>query len=256
MEEAKRLSVHVAVCHDEVFLKEFLETLRSQTFTDYQLTVVGGQDMGELAQDPNIVWLRNFNWQGYARAHNQAIALALSRYPQDVWHQRFLAIIHPDVLLSTQTFARMAEAFARDPELMVATPNVRCARITMADDLETRQVETTDQIEEIGVNLSRWRRRVRRGAGETDQGQWDAPADVFAASECCAFFRVSALAKLERDRKCLNETLPEGQAMLDLSRRCHALGMKIQTVPSAVIWHHRHQRSTETLGNILRRWFV
>lgn len=256
MEEAKRLSVHVAVHHDEVFLAELLETLPPQTFADYQLTIVGGQSMADLAYDPNVVWLRNFNWQGYARAHNQAIALARSRYPEEALSQRFFAIMHPDVLLHAQTFARMAEAFARDPDLMVATPKVLAARITMGEDLETRQIDTTNQIEEVGVNLTRWRSRLRRGAGETDQGQWDVPADVHAASECGAFFRASAFAALERHKKYLNESIPEGQVMMDLSRRCRALGMKIQTVPSAVIWHHRHNGSSETIGTVLRRWFV
>lgn len=245
MEEAKRLSIHVAVRNDQTFLTELLDTLRAQTLSDFQMTVVGGEAMSDLAQDANIIWLRNFNWHGFARTHNQAIALTLSRYPQEIWDNRFIAIMHPDLLLEPRALERMAEAFARDPELMIATPKVLRAKISIGDDMESREIETTDQIEEVGGMLTRLRRRKGRGAGETDTGQWNAPADVAAASECCAFFRVSALSKLGKDGKYLNERLPEGRTILDLSRRSRGLGMKMQVIPSSIVWHHRHQAPRE-----------
>jgi GT2 family glycosyltransferase len=188
---------------------------------------------------PNAVVLRNVRTQGFARAHNQAIALSLSRWAESDWPERLIALMHPDVIVSADGLEQLAAAFRRDSDLMIAGPKILCARAEISQDGESRDINYSSDVESAGVEMHKTRRVFPR--------LLDQPSDVFGFSSVCVVFRASVLAKLKLAGEWLDEDLEESAALTDLMWRAKWLGLKTQLIPTAVLWHHPHV-GTETDG--------
>ena len=256
---AGRWSIHVVAWNEVAALSDFLSSVDQQEGWSGQVIVMdNASTMGVSAwlagHWPDVIALRNFRDMGWARAHNQAMALALSRWPKDVWADRFVAFTHPDVLWEPHALKRLEEAFAQDKNLMMTGPKVLRARASFAEDGEQREVEFTDVLESVGWVRKHWKQRPL-GQGETDKGQHDGVTSL--PSPVCCVVRASALPALQANGKWFEEKMDERQNAEAFFRRGKRLGYVMRTVPDAVIWHHAHGAEALDKSGLLdyKRWY-
>jgi len=244
MNPASRWSIHIASRDHAAMLFEALRSIDGQTVTDKQVICIDQAVASEsgrrlLEERPDVIVLRNFRDKGYVRAHNQAVAFALSRWPKEALDDRFVLFLHPDVVLEPSAVEKMQQAFETDESLMIAGPKILKANLTL-DERENREVELTDTIETVGWRLDRQGRIKERGAGEQDRGQYDQGEEDLAPAFACFAMRASALLRAETKGSWLDEDLPERLAIVDLIWRCRWLGMRCKSIPQAVAWHQGH----------------
>lgn len=247
MLEAKKTIINVVTWNGLAYLPNFFASLDEQTDKDFTVTVVdNASDDGTLKwlerERPDTALLRNFKNQGFARAHNQAITLALSRWPEEVWHDRYILVANQDLELAPDCLAQLTGALDADPELAGVQPKL--LSVSVKSDIDGRRdTERGTIIDSAGIVMTKARRAFERGAGETDRGQYDVACDIFALTGALALFRASSLVQAKLSGEFYDEDFGSYKEDLDLGWRMRRLGMRVRIVPTAVAWHHRSAAS-------------
>lgn len=258
MESAKTLVINIVSWNSERYLPKLFASLDQQTTRDFTVTVVDNVSTdGTLAwltdSRPDAALLRNFRNQGFARAHNQAIALALGRWEHADLSRRYVMVANPDMEFAPDAVARLIAFMDAHPEAAVCGPKLLRARIVAEGDDGRPETERTNVIDAMGIVLTKAHRPVDRGAGEEDKGQYDTSPAVFGLSGACAVFRASALQKATLAGEVFDEDFFAYQEDADLMWRMRLLGMQAVVVPDAVVWHHRRAPSLPR-GGWLTAW--
>lgn len=239
MNEAQLFSVHVVSTTPLRYRPDFLGSLAEQREKRFQVVHVDGVEQeGDVGRGSSIdvIHVRNFREANYAKGHNQAIALALQRWPQDVWSERFLVLARPETVFHPACLEVFVKAFQEDPALMLAGPKMLLAEALPTTDHELLEVQMTRAIYEVGY-LCRKDRHLRfLLAGEEDASP-QASQEVFGSSEPCLVIRASALHVLrEGIDHWLDESLPRGQELIDVCWRAHQYGLMVKVLPEACVW--------------------
>ncbi len=257
MQEAKRLVINIVTWNSLAYMPNLFASLATQDTDAFTVTVVDNAStdgairwLAERA--PEVTVLRNFRNQGFSRAHNQAIALALSRWPEETWTRRYILVCNPDIEFDPSCVRRLMDAMESDTALAACGPKLLRTRVRSQEEgqLET---ERTNLLDATGLVVTRSRRVVDRGAGEEDRGQYDRLTDVFGFSGACALFRASALVAAKIGGEFFDEDFFLYQEDVDLAWRMRRLGMRVRFVPDARAWHHRRAPSLPS-GGILTAW--
>lgn len=254
MEEAKKIVVDIVAWNSLAYLQNLFATLQEQDTTDFTVSVVDnasddGTSRWMMAHQPAVTMLRNFRNQGFARAHNQAISLALTRWPEESWSQRYILVVNPDIEFSPSCLRVLAEAMDAHPDVAVCGPKLLRAFVKSQDE-GRMETEHTSVIDSTGLIIKKSRRSFDRGAGEADRGQYDDKVDVFGISGACVMFRASALAEAKLGGEFFDEDFFAYKEDVDLAWRMRKLGMKAMFVPQAIAWHHRTAPSIQKGGAI------
>lgn len=243
MNEAQVFSLHVVTTTPLAYRPDFSASLAEQHCRGFQVVVVdatlGGQAKeGIQATTIEFVHLRNFRKVSYARGHNQAIAFALQRWPQEVWDDRYIVLARTETAFDPGCLEKLLQAFQADPALMLAGPKMLIAEaVPPGDGEDWVEMRMTPTLYELGYNITKYRTLRYREAGTEDAGQSRLPEEVFGCSEPCVVIRASALASLrEGPDRWFDEGLPRGQELVDLFWRAHGQGLLCQVVPDARIW--------------------
>lgn len=260
MNAAKRLSVHL-IGWDEADFREMWPSLARQTWKDWHGVVVeeGGQMVVEHcadAQDAPVV-LRNASHLGPAKAQNQAIAFALSRWEPETFHERFILVLHAGVWLEDQTLEMLLRAFSTDPSLMIACPKtMRAVRVWSEQDEEWKR-EPTNIVEQAGWILTRGRRWAACGNGGPDTGEWDANRDIFSVGDGCVMIRASVFSLLDIGTgEWLDPDVRDGQVWRDFCWQSQRMGCRIQCIGSARIWRlATYPEKDRSLVRRVRNWY-
>ncbi len=272
MDHAKTVSVHLVLSHAAHAAAEVFQALRKQTSQDLQIIVVHHATQEWEApwlahEGPDFFALRNFRDQGFARAHNQAIALALSRWPKEILAERFVFILSPRTVLAPEALERLVDACRRDPEIALAGPTI--LRATLLPTEEDRcEIERTTTMESTGTSIKKSRAFFDRGAGE-EQGAGPEIEEVFAPPAQGFLIRADALARASVEGEWLDPDLPSAQALFDFLWRCRVLGMRSVHVRDAIAWHQTSvpallygtcflQMKNDTVGDMIRNapWII
>ena len=197
MQEAKKIVINLVTRNGLAFLPNFFASLDEQSLKDFTVTVVdNASDDGTIKwltdNRPDVAMLRNFRNQGFARAHNQAITLALSRWPEETWHERFILIANQDMEFAPACLEELLRVMEAYPEFAACGPKLLRAH-AVADYDGRRETERTNTIDAAGLVATKSRRFYDRGAGEDDKGQYDGSTEVFGLSGTCILYRASAL---------------------------------------------------------------
>jgi len=243
MLEAKKIVIDLVTWNGLAYLPNFFSSLDEQTLKDFTITVVdNASDDGTIKwlteNRPDAAVLRNFRNQGFSRAHNQAVTLALSRWPEEAWPERYIVVANQDMEFAPGCLEQLLRAMEADSSLAACGPKV--LRAYVAGDYDgRRETERTDIIDTTGLAVTRARRFFDRGAGEQDRGLYDSATEVFGLSGTCIMFRASALAQAKLNGEFFDEDFYMYKEDADLAWRMRRLGMKVRFVPGAVVWHHR-----------------
>lgn len=249
MLEAQALSIHVASAQSLFDRPDFLASLGAQTDPAYQVICV---DLGsgdtrhgselEIAR-PDVVRLRTFRNVGTVRGQNQAIALALSRWPRTDWNDRLIILARPEVAFDQVFCETVRRAFALDPTLMVTGPKVFRAEHAAHANGDWIELTYTDQLHAAGIGITRGRSLVFFGEGSQDAGQFDEGASVVAFSDVCLVLRASCVESLAlATNTWFDPHLPSFFAVLDLCWRAVRLGMRPRLLPEARVWFAPEER--------------
>ncbi len=249
MLEAQALSIHVASAHSLYDRPDFLASLEAQTNRSYQVVYVdlGAGKMGSDTEFEStrreVVRLRTFRNIGVVRAHNQAVALALSRWPRESWSERLIVLSRPEVAFDRRACEVFLDAFGANPELMVAGPKVFWADAAAQTEGDWVELACTDQLHSAGIGLTRDRTLKFFGQGSQDTGQFDAGEPVLFFSDACLVVRASAFEQLAlTEQTWLDPHLPSLFAVLDLCWRAARQGFCPQLLSEARVWFAPQER--------------
>jgi GT2 family glycosyltransferase len=248
MEEAKQLVIDLVTWNSYQYLPGLCASFEDQDWKDFSVTIVDNASNDGTVRwvgdtFPGILVLRNFRNQGFARAHNQAITLALSRWQENEWPHRYILVASPGLEFAPDCLRLLVEAMERDPELDTCGPKLLRAIARSGTLDQAWETERTNIIDSTGLVMKKTRRPVERGSGEEDKGQYDEKIEVFGFSGNCALYRASSLASAKLGAEFFDEGFEEDLSDVDLAWRMRRLGMSACLVPAAKAWNHRNYAS-------------
>lgn len=261
MQEASDISIHMI--HEERLGngEEILASLRAQSLQSFQTILLSptvNEHAREAAMDGKTLWLRTYRHHGFARMHNQAITLALSRWADKDLTQRFIVLCHMDMVWDAEALSRLHAAFLQDPTLMIAGPTILRARRIPRDDEGGSDVEKTMEVESQGLEIHRnrcWTLRRQRALFEPDGSMGTEP--VFGVPEPCLMMRASAVQALLVDGELLDPDVHRGQEIWDVMWRARWMDSGAAVVSSALVWHYAHESSrNESRWQRILHWYA
>ena len=253
MEELRTLAIHLVTWNHRAYLPELFGSLDEQTWKQTSVTVVDNASNDGTADwmrdfRPGVVVLRNFRNQGFARAHNQAIAMSLSRWPEETWSSRYIMVASPNLVLASDCLEQLVKRMDQNPSLAACCPKILRAVFRAGTEDDAPEIERTQETASVGLIMKKSRHPIDRGVGEQDTGQYDEEREVFGCSGTCMLIRASALAEAKIDGEWFDEDFFSYGVDADFFWRLQRMGKQIRVVPSAVAWHHHalHQRTGAT----------
>lgn len=254
---AERISVNIVGWNSINYLPALFESLDEQTVGFRTILVDNASNDGTSAwlarERPNVTVLRNMRNQGFARAHNQGIALALSRWNQSDLPNCYIIVCNPDIEMDGGCLAHILDFMDNNPTYDACMPKLRRAYLRMTDT-EHIKTERSEILDATGLSLTKSRRAFDRGAEEPDENQYDEDKKIFGVGGALCCFRASCLNDLSLDGQIYDEDFFAYQEDIDLALRMKRLGQKSAYVPKALVWHHRAAPSTS--GSSWVRAFV
>ncbi len=213
------LSVIIVNWNGRHFLEECMESLRRQTFTDYEVIFV---DNG--STDGSVLWMeshygeftkiiRNETNLGFAEGNNQAIRVARGKYA---------VLINNDTVLDDSFLEELLKPAEADPAVGMCA-----SKIVFHND--PRRVDAVGQLL-YWDGLNR-----QKGHLETDRGQYDSDMEVLFPPGCGSLYRKSMLDEVglfDEDFFAYGEDT-------DLGLRGRLAGWKCICAYRSVIYHKR-----------------
>lgn len=208
-----------------------IASLRAQSGLDHVVVVDNASTDGsaEVVRGyPDVRLVANPDNRGFAGAANQGVALA-RELGADA-----LLLCNPDIRLEPGHVAAAAAALAADPRRASVQGRLwRMAPGTPEPPAGRRRIDTTGHL------AFRTRLFRNRGEGELDEGQYDAPAEVFGVSGALALYRLDALEDVAVAGEVFDEDLFAFWEDVDLDWRLRRRGWQAWYEPSATGWHER-----------------
>jgi GT2 family glycosyltransferase len=161
---------------------------------------------------PEIQVVRNGENLGVARSFNRAVDLANA--------SRYLALLNNDLELEPDYLSRLVRALDQRPEAGSATGKMRSMR-------------DPSKLDGAGDAFLWSSAATRRGIGEPDRGQYDAPGEVFSACGGAAVYRVAAF----RDVGLFDGDFFAYLEDIDWGFRAQLRGWSALYEPAAVVHH-------------------
>ena len=244
MEEAKKLVVDIVTCNSSQYLPGLCASFEEQDWKEFSVTIVdNASDDGTVRwvgdTFPGILVLRNFRNQGFARAHNQAIALALSRWKEEELRHRYILVASAGLEFASDCLGLLVETMEREPALAACAPKLLRAIAQSGTLDQAWETERTNILDSTGLVMKKSRRPVERGVGEEDKGQYDGKTEVFGFSGACVLYRASSLVSAKLGGDFFDEDFEEDLSDVDLAWRMRRLGMPARLVPPSRASHHR-----------------
>lgn len=178
--KASRCCLIVLNCNGKELLRACLDSIRKQSYTDFETIVVdnGSVDGSVQMVAKEYEWVRTIALPencGFSIANNVAMRDALARGID------FAMLLNNDTIADPDCMAKLVAAIEADEGIAVV-----CPKIYFADHRETLWY--------AGADFSLWTARLwLRGWKQKDQGQWDRLPEVTVATGCALLARSSAL---------------------------------------------------------------
>lgn len=231
-----KLSVQLVTWNGERYIPKLLESLRLQTFKDWELLV-----LDNASTDKTVTLIENFGStlgvpvkiikkernSGFAPAHNELFLNSKSP---------FLLVLNQDVLLEKDVFERLILAFDSDPKLGSASPRL----------MRLQDGHKTNVIDSLGLVVDRKRKFSDRAAGLTWSGQAMGEI-VFGVSGTVAAYRRSAV-ESAAGRNLFEPSYFAYQEDIDIAWQLQLKGFTSKVLLEAVAFHNRTTRETKDKG--------
>ncbi len=213
---ARRVAVIIPNWNGKRFLKTCLDSLRDQSFRDFETIVVDGDSTDgsvTLLEEsfPEVKTIALSENPGFSAAVNAGIRAS---------HAELVALLNNDTEQDAGWLAALVRAANGYPE---------------AGSFASKLLVFHDHrvLDGAGDALRRSGLPYRLGHGERDRGQFDAPGHVFGACAAAALYRRSMLQEIGLFDEDFFAYCEDG----DLSFRAQLAGYRCRYVPDAVVYH-------------------
>ena len=211
-----RASVIILNWNGKSYLQECLESVRAQTYRDFETILI---DNG--STDGSVAYIReHYPWvrlvtlpenTGFSGGNNRGLAECKGD---------FIITLNNDTKVEPEFLAELVRAAEADSTIgMVAAK--------MLNFYETGRIDS------VGIRITTAGFGVNRGVGETDQGQYDAPGEVFGACAGAALYRRAMLDEVGFFDAAFFAYYED----TDLAWRARLAGWRCVTAPGAVVYH-------------------
>ncbi|MBD3281562.1 glycosyltransferase [Candidatus Uhrbacteria bacterium] len=238
----ERVCVNIVSWNSFVYLPALFSSLDEQTVS-FRTIVVDNASTDEsirwlTGERPQVTVLRNMRNQGFAKAHNQGITLALNTWKDTDLNSCYIVICNPDIEMDPGCLAQLQQFMDDHPDVDACMPKLRRAHLRMT---ETEHVKTqrTDLLDATGMILTKSRRAYDRGSGEPDENQYDEELEIFGVCGALCLYRASSIIGAKEGEQFYDEDFFAYQEDIDAAWRLKRLAMKSVYVPKALAWHHR-----------------
>lgn len=240
----KTVTVHIVTYNSEPYMKACIEAVQQQTYPIERVVVIDNQssdDTRELLRSfDDIQVVYNEQNDGFAKAHNQAIALTNSDY---------CLVLNPDVVLYPEYVERLVAYAEIHPQAGGLTGKLLSAA-------------SPEFIDSTGIHITRNRRAIDRGAGEPVHS-YDHSSEVFGVSGAAALYSRQMIEDISVDGQFFDEDFFAYKEDVDVSWRGQLLGWKFYYVADAQAEHvrkwqpgKRKQQSPKIRSHsLMNRWF-
>jgi GT2 family glycosyltransferase len=222
------ITIGLVTWNSSWYLPSCLASLSNQQDIPFELVVVDN-DSTDSSLDivanlfPRAEIIQNQANQGFCAPHNQAIRRSTAP---------FYMPLNPDIQLQPNCLAAMRAAMLAHPRNgMVA------AKLLLGKPSEGPQ-----RLDSTGLFIDRKRRQFLRGHAEIDQGQYDAPGEVFGVDGSVPLYRREMLEDIKINGEYFDEAFFAHKEDVDLAWRARLLGWKCVYTPQAVAFHDRQFR--------------
>jgi len=247
-----RVSINIVSWNGMKFLPEALETIFNQTYKDFQVVIVdNGSTDGTVDyirnNYPQVALIRNVKNLGFAHGHNQAIRMAMAKWPAEELNERFILVTNQDILFQPDFLEHILRDAEAHPAAASFTGKLFKAYFNQTED-GFDEVVRSDTLDSTGLVIKKSHRVYDRGAGENDQKQYDNERDIFGASGAILLLRGSALAEMRYGDEFFDEDFFLYKEDIDLAWRLRLAGWKSRYVPEARAYHYRGAYSPARSG--------
>ncbi len=217
------VSVIVVNWNGKKYLADCLQSIRAQTFSDYEVILV---DNG--STDGSVEWIReNFpGWvqvlankrnEGFSGGNNRGIKAAVGKY---------IVLLNNDAQADPRWVEELVKVAEENPQA-----GMLACKIYLQGDLKI--------IDNVGHLIYRDGLNRGRGRLEVDRGQYEKMEEVFFPSGCAALYRREMLEEVGL----FDEDFFAYGDDTDLGFKGRLAGWKCLYVPKAVV-HHRYSQSS------------
>jgi GT2 family glycosyltransferase len=221
------VTVGVANYNGRHLLEVVLPSLRAQSYRDFRVVVVD-----DASRDDSAAWLRA-HWpdvQVIVHERNRGVTAALNSCLH-AGSSELAMLLNNDVELHRDCLAQLVQALDAHPEAGVA-----CGKL-----IDYRRRELLDG----AGDLYSWGGEAnRRGQGQRDVGQYDAPQEVFSACGAAALYRRAALEQVGS----FDERLFANYEDVDWCFRAQLIGWRCRYAPGALAYHMGSATLQDGLG--------
>lgn len=209
------VSVIIVNYNGERFLKECLDSLRAQTYTDFEVILVDNHSSDRSNEIvghtyPEVILIRNTANHGFARGSNDGIRASRGRF-----------------ILTLNNDTRLDPGFIKE----IVRPQIHDGKVGIC---ASKMLYPDGRINSTGTCISRSGAAWDRGMSEPDHGQYNQPGEVFGACAGAALYRREMLDEIGL----FDEDFFMYMEDVDLSFRARYAGWRCVFVPDAVAYHH------------------
>lgn len=240
-----RLSVHLLTYNGAKYIPYLFDSLRAQTFKDWQLLVIdNGSENGTLEAVRNE--LKNFSRPhhiienkenvGFAKGHN---AMLTTNYLPP--NTNYILLLNQDVILAPDYFEKLLEFMEANPEAGSAQGALLRWRFEEIKNIEVGGL--TDTVDTLGLKVLRSRRvmdwRTGRQIGNWKLEIGSLPLEIFGVSGALPIYRRKALDDVAISGQVFDEDFFMYKEDVDLAYRLRSAGWRAYLVFEALAWHDR-----------------
>lgn len=215
-----KVSVQIVTFNSASDIVGCLASLSRQTYSDFRIRIfdnASSDDTVDLLKDVAADVARSDENIGFAAAHNQ-----LARtYPA-----QYLLFLNADTILEPDFVEELVQSLEDEPSAGSASGKLL--------RMDGRTIDST------GITMTRNQRHLDRGAGESDNGQYENPGPVFGPSGAAAMYRYVCLEDIAIEGAFFDEDFFAYREDADLAWRARLMGWQSLYVPRAVARHRRH----------------
>lgn len=238
-----KLTVHLVTWNGAKYIPLLFESLRTQSFKDWELVVLDNASTDNTAE---LVAKELSNWNGlkqftksltntgFAGGHNLLYSQTESEY--------FL-LLNQDFYLEPNCIEKLLTEIESQSELAVVSP-----RLMKWDFLNQKFTNTIDS---LGLKVFRNRRVIELDGGEEWQDKGQKTIKVFGVSGAAPLFRRAAISKIAFSQtEFLDGSYGSYKEDVDLAFRLQSAGYEAKTVLGAVIYHDRSASGPVELSDV------
>lgn len=242
----QKLSVNLVVWNGAKYLPYLFDSLRKQTFKDWELLIVDNnsqdnsveltkKELGNFPVKFNLI--KNKENKGFAGGHNQAFKIPDSEY---------VLLLNQDMYLAPDCLEKMALFLDKNAEAASVSP--RLMKWNFSEAQNDLQKSFTGQIDALGLKVYRSRRVVeqytQQNWSELKNNFSSAALPVFGVSGALPMFRSSALKSAAyQNSNIFDESYHSYKEDVDLAFRLASAGYKSYVLLDTVAYHDRSAAS-------------